>query len=174
MPSKIPAQRLRDIVDNIDYLIADPTLIPEDARQHYSEKIVYLPDTYQPNDSQRPISARPCTRTDEQLPESAFVYCCFNNTYKITPPVFATWMRILRQVERSVLWLLEENPGAVSHLRTEAARSGISPERLVFAKPLPVADHLARHRLADLFLDTFPYNAHRSEERRVGKECRSR
>ena len=146
--------------DYIDYLIADPTLIPEASRQYYSEKIVYLPDSYQVNDSQRLISAKPCARADEGLPDGAFVYCCFNNAYKISPAVFDVWMRVLGRVEGSVLWLLEENPWVAGNLRKEAARRGIAPERLVFAKPLPLAEHLARQRLADLFLDTLPYNAH--------------
>jgi predicted O-linked N-acetylglucosamine transferase (SPINDLY family) len=144
----------------MDYLIADPTLIPEADRRYYSEKIVCLPDSYQVNDSQRAISAKPCARTDERLPESAFVFCCFNKVYKISPAVFDSWMRILGRVEGSVLWLLEENPWAVENLRAEAARRGIAPQRLVFASSLPVDEHLARHRLADLFLDTLPYNAH--------------
>lgn len=143
----------------IDYLLADPTLIPEASRRHYSEKIVYLPDSYQAN-SQRPVSAKPCARQDEGLPETAFVYCCFNNTYKITPTVFDTWMRILSRVEGSVLWLLQENPWAVANLQKEAARRGISPQRIVFARRQPAACHLARQQLADLFLDTSPYNAH--------------
>jgi protein O-GlcNAc transferase len=146
--------------DYIDYLIADATLIPEAAQQYYSEKIVYLPDSYQANDSQRPISTRPCTRTGERLPETAFVYCCFNNANKITPFVFDIWMRIVAQVPGSVLWLLEDLPLAAANLRKQAALRGIAPQRLVFAKPLPLAEHLARIRLADLFLDTFPYNAH--------------
>jgi predicted O-linked N-acetylglucosamine transferase (SPINDLY family) len=146
--------------DYIDYLIADPTLIPEASRQYYSEKIVYLPDSYQVNDSQRLISAKPRARADEGLPDGAFVYCCFNNAYKISPAVFDVWMRVLGRVEGSVLWLLEENPWVAGNLRKEAARRGIAPERLVFAKPLPLAEHLARQRLADLFLDTLPYNAH--------------
>jgi len=144
----------------MDYLIADPTLIPEASRQHYSEKIVYLPDSYQPNDSRRAISARPCFRADEGLPDTAFVFCCFNGAYKITPAVFASWMRILGRVEGSVLWLLEGNPGAVENLRKEAELRGISEKRLVFAGSLSPDEHLARLRLADLFLDTFPYNAH--------------
>jgi predicted O-linked N-acetylglucosamine transferase (SPINDLY family) len=146
--------------DYIDYLIADPTLIPEASRRHYLEKIVYLPDSYQVNDTQRLISAKPCTRADEGLPEAAFVYCCFNNAYKISPEVFDVWMRVLGRVEGSVLWLLEENRWVAGNLRKEAARRGIAPERLVFAKQLPVAEHLARQSLADLFLDTWPYNAH--------------
>ena len=144
----------------MDYLIADPMLIPESSRQHYTEKIVYLPNCYQPNDSQRAISAKPCARAEEGLPETAFVFCCFNKAYKITPAVFDIWMRILGRVEGSVLWLLEDNPRAVENLRKEAMRRGISAERLVFARSLPLDEHLARHRLADLFLDTFPYNAH--------------
>ncbi|MGP8260357.1 MAG: tetratricopeptide repeat protein [Acidobacteriaceae bacterium] len=144
----------------IDYLIADHALIPEVSQRHYSEKIVYLPDSYQVNDSQRPISAKPCTRAGEGLPETAFVFCCFNHSYKISPAVFYIWMRILDRVEGSVLWFLENNPSAVVNLRKEAARRGISPERLVFAKRLPLAEHLARQKLADLFLDTSPYNAH--------------
>jgi predicted O-linked N-acetylglucosamine transferase (SPINDLY family) len=146
--------------DYMDYLIADPTLIPEASQQYYSEKIVYLPDSYQVNDSQRAISAKPCARVDEGLPESAFVFCCFNKTYKISPSVFDIWMRILSRVEGSVLWLLQENPWAVDNLRKEALRRGIDPTRLIFAKSLPVDEHLARQRLADLVLDTLPYNAH--------------
>jgi predicted O-linked N-acetylglucosamine transferase (SPINDLY family)/glycosyltransferase involved in cell wall biosynthesis len=146
--------------DYMDYLIADPTLIPEADRCHYSEKIVYLPDSYQVNDSQRAISPMPCARIEEGLPETAFVFCCFNNIYKISPSVFDIWMRILRRVEGSVLWLLEDNPWAVDNLRKQAARRGIEPQRLIFAKRVPVEQHLARHRLADLVLDTLPYNAH--------------
>ena len=144
----------------VDYLIADDTLIPQASQCHYSEKIVYLPDSYQVNDSQRTISTKPCTRAGEGLPESAFVFCCFNHAYKITPAVFDIWMRILGRVEGSVFWFMENNPWATANLRKEAARRGISPERLIFAKRLPLAEHLARQRLADLFLDTSPYNAH--------------
>jgi len=145
---------------SIDYLIADHTVIPEASQRHYSEKIVYLPDSYQVNDSKRRISASPRTRIEEGLPERGFVYCCFNNNYKITSEVFDIWMRILAQVEGSVLWLLEDNPGAADNLRKEAVRRGIAQERLIFAKRMPLAEHLARHSLADLFLDTFPCNAH--------------
>jgi predicted O-linked N-acetylglucosamine transferase (SPINDLY family)/glycosyltransferase involved in cell wall biosynthesis len=144
----------------IDYLVADPTLIPAASQQHYSEKIVYLPDSYQANDSKRPHTAKPSTRAEEGLLETAFVFCCFNNAYKITPAVFDAWMRILSRVDGSVLWLLEENPAAAANLRKQAAQRGIPPQRLVFAKPLPLPEHLARHALADLFLDTSPYNAH--------------
>jgi predicted O-linked N-acetylglucosamine transferase (SPINDLY family) len=144
----------------IDYLIGDHTVIPEASRRHYSEKIVYLPDSYQVNDSRRSISAKPCTRADEGLPKTGFVYCCFNNNYKITPGMFDIWMRILGRVEHSVLWLYEDNPGASSNLRKEAAARGVAPDRLIFANFRPLVEHLARLRLADLFLDTVPYNAH--------------
>jgi len=146
--------------DYMDYLIADQTVIPKASRQYYSEKIVYLPGSYQCNDSLRAISTKPCTRAAEGLPETAFVFCCFNNSYKIAPEVFDVWMRILGRVEGSVLWLWENKPWASENLRKEAHRRGISPERVIFARTLPLDEHLARHRLADLFLDTFPYNAH--------------
>jgi predicted O-linked N-acetylglucosamine transferase (SPINDLY family) len=146
--------------DYMDYLIADATLIPEASQRYYSEKIVYLPGSYQVNDSKRSISAKPYSRAGEGLPEKSFVFCCFNNNYKITPDVFNRWMRVLGQVEESVLWLLEDNPWASENLRKEAGRRGISSERLIFAQRLPLAEHLARHSLADLFLDTFPCNAH--------------
>lgn len=145
---------------SMDYLIGDRTVIPEKCEQHYSEKVVCLPDSYQVNDSKRLISPNPYTRADEGLPETGFVYCCFNNDYKITPGVFDIWMRILGRVEGSVLWLLEDNVGAGMNLRKEAVRRGISPGRLIFAERKPLSEHLARHRLADLFLDTLPCNAH--------------
>ena len=144
----------------IDYLIADHTLIPEAARQHYSEKIAYLPHSYQVNDSKRPISERVFTRAEAGLPETGFVFCCFNNNYKITPETFDGWMRLLKQVEGSVLWLLEDNASAARNLRQEAQARGVDADRLVFAGRLPLDEHLARHRLADLFLDTLPCNAH--------------
>jgi protein O-GlcNAc transferase len=144
----------------IDYLIADHTLIPEASRRHYSEKIVYLPDSYQVNDSARLISTRPYTRAEEGLPEQGFVYCCFNNNFKITPATYDLWMRILGRVEGSVLWLLEGNPWVEDNLRREAAQRGVAPQRLIFARRLPLAEHLARHSLADLFLDNLPCSAH--------------
>lgn len=146
--------------DYMDYLVADSTLIPESSKRFFKEKIVYLPDSYQVNDSKRPIAAKPFTRLDAGLPEHCFVFCSFNNCYKITPNTYDVWMRILGQVEGSVLWLLEDNPEASANLRQEAARRGISPDRIIFATRLPLDEHLARHRIADLFLDTFPCNAH--------------
>ena len=146
--------------DFIDYVIADRTLIPEDCRQYFSEKIVYLPHSYQVNDRQRPIADKTFSREELNLPGTGIVFCCFNNNQKITPAVFDGWMRILKKVEGSVLWLLEGNPAAARNLRKEAGQRGVNAERLVFAEPMPLAEHLARHRAADLFIDTLPYNAH--------------
>lgn len=146
--------------DYIDYLIADATLIPPGSEAHYAEKIVYLPDSYQVNDRHRRIAEATPTRRDMNLTDAGFVFCCFNNTYKITPKTFDSWMRMLKGVEGSVLWLLNDTPIAVANLRREAEKRGIDGERLVFADRMPLEHHLARHRLADLFLDTLPYNAH--------------
>ena len=144
----------------IDYLIADHILIPEESRQFYTEKIAYLPNSYQVNDRTRQISDRVFTREEFGLPKTGFVFCCFNNNYKITPSTFDGWMRLLKQVEGSVLWLLADNAKAAEHLMQEAVRRGVLSERLIFAKRMNIAEHLARHRLADLFLDTLPCNAH--------------
>jgi len=144
----------------IDYLIADHHVIPADHDRFYSEKIVRLPDAYQVNDSRRPIAEATPTRAEAGLPQSGFVFCCFNSNYKITPEIFAVWMRLLERVPESVLWLLDGNALATRNLRHEATRCGIAADRLVFAPTLPAAEHLARHRLADLFLDTRPVNAH--------------
>ncbi|MDD1607795.1 MAG: tetratricopeptide repeat protein, partial [Methylococcaceae bacterium] len=145
----------------MDYLLADSVIIPPEYRPYYTEKIVYLPNSYMVNDSTRVISNRKFTRTELGLPEQGFVFCCFNHAYKITPSVFAIWMRLLQQIEGSVLWLSESSADAVSNLQREAQARGIAANRLIFAQRLPlVSDHLARHRVADLFLDTLPYNAH--------------
>jgi predicted O-linked N-acetylglucosamine transferase (SPINDLY family) len=146
--------------DFIDYIVADPILIPDDKRQHYSEQIVYLPHTYQPTDNTRVISDKAITREDMGLPDSSFVFCCFNNNYKISPAEFNIWMRLLNSVEGSVLWLLKSNKYAEQNLKRQAEVRGISSERVIFAERAPQAEHLARQRLADLFLDTFNYNAH--------------
>ena len=144
----------------MDYLIADNTLIPQSSRSHYSEKIVYLPHSYQANDAKRHIADNIFTRGKLGLPETGFVFCCFNNNYKITPHGFDGMMRILQQVDGSVLWLLEDNATAAANLRKQAAVRGVDASRLVFAQRLPMGEHLARQRAADLFLDTLPYNAH--------------
>jgi predicted O-linked N-acetylglucosamine transferase (SPINDLY family) len=144
----------------IDYLIADGTLVPQASQQYYSEKIAYLPDSYQVNDRKRVIADRTFTRSELGLPDVGFVFCCFNDSYKITPRTFSGWMRILKEVPGSVLWLLEGDRGAAEHLRKIAEQSGVTAGRLIFARRLPLAEHLARHRSADLFLDTLPCNAH--------------
>ena len=146
--------------DYIEYIIADKTLIPLDAQSCYSEKVVYLPNSYQVNDRGRLISERQFTRLELGLPEDRFVFCCFNNNYKILPATFDGWMRILKAVEGSVLWLLQDNLWAVENLKKEAQKQGIDAKRLVFADRMPLSEHLARHCQANLFLDTFPYNAH--------------
>ena len=145
----------------IDYIIADRLVIPEDQQAHYCEKVVYMPSSYLPNDNKRSISQRVFHREAVGLPSAGFVFCCFNRSYKITPTVFHCWMRILKRVEGGVLWLMVGTTGTADNLRREASGHGIDPKRLVFAERETVmADHLARHRAADLFLDTLPYNAH--------------
>jgi protein O-GlcNAc transferase len=144
----------------IDYLVADHTLVPPESRQHYAERIVYLPHSYQVNDRQRPIADRQFTRAELGLPPAGFVFCCFNNSYKITPDTFAGWMRILKAVAGSVLWLSENNAGTAGNLRREAQARGVNAARLAFAPRMSSPEHLARHRAADLFIDTLPCNAH--------------
>src|SRR5215475_9552329 len=144
----------------MDYIIADEHVIPENNKVFYNEKVVYLPNSYQANDQKKKISSRVFSRAECGLPKMGFVFCCFNNSYKITPDIFDCWVRILKRVEGSVLWLLESNVTAAQNLRMEAKGRGINPERLVFAKHFPLPDHLARLALADLCLDTLPYNAH--------------
>ena len=143
----------------IDYAIADPFVIPPEAEGAYSERIVRLPHCYQPNDRRREV-ADPLARAEYGLPEQAFVFCCFNQTYKITPDIFALWMRLLRAVPGSVLWLLESNAVAKRNLLEAAQQEGIGSDRLILAPKLPNAQHLARYRVADLALDTYPYTSH--------------
>jgi protein O-GlcNAc transferase len=145
----------------IDYIIADRMTIPEENRIHYAEKVVYLPHSYMPNDSKRPIAERTPSRGEAGLPQTGFVFACHNAAHKIGPEMFDVWMRLLHQVEGSVLWLRANNHAATANLRSAANARGVAQERLVFAPRMPsTADHLARLRLADLFLDTLPYNAH--------------
>lgn len=147
-------------LEQIDYLLADRIVLPPELHAHCTEAVVYLPDCYQVTDSTRAIADDTPTRAAAGLPESAFVFCCFNNNYKLAPDIFSIWMRLLQRVPDSVLWLLGDNPAAIRNLRAEAERRGVSSERLVFAPRLGSEEHLARHRQADLFLDTLPYNAH--------------
>jgi protein O-GlcNAc transferase len=154
--------------DWMDYIIADPTVIPQDHFQFYTEQVVWLPDTFQPNayppnENTQASSQRLSTRAECGLPEKGFVFCCFNNTFKITPMVFDRWMRLLRAVPDSVLWLTKPNPTAEANLAKEAELRGVPRERIIFAPRVDtVSEHLARQRQADLFLDTLPYNAHKT------------
>jgi protein O-GlcNAc transferase len=146
--------------DFIDYFISDAVATPPGRETEFTEKVVRLPGSYQVNDNTQPIDERVMPRADAGLPETGFVYCSFNRLGKIDRIVFSTWMEILREVPGSVLWLIGEDRDAEGNLRAQAQALGVASERLVFAAKLPKAEHLARHRLADLFLDTFIYNAH--------------
>jgi protein O-GlcNAc transferase len=146
--------------DMVDYLIADGTVIPPSARCNYAENIVFMPHSYQVNDSKRHIAVVEDNRTDHGLPVVGFVFCSFNNTNKITPEVFAVWMRILKRVPGSVLWMLAANSLVEKNLKVAASNSTVAPERLVFAPRMSLPEHLARHQHAGLFMDTMPYNAH--------------
>ncbi|HVW75948.1 MAG TPA: tetratricopeptide repeat protein [Rhizomicrobium sp.] len=144
----------------MDYILADRIVIPEQDRRFYDEQVVWLPHSYQVNDRKRAIAAQTPDRAALGLPETGFVFCNFNQSYKITPDVFTCWMRVLKSVEASVLWLLSAQPPFQANLRREAERQGIAPDRLIFAPSLPPDQHLARLKQADLFLDSLPYNAH--------------
>jgi protein O-GlcNAc transferase len=144
----------------MDYIIADQCVIPSGHEEFYDEKVIYLPECYQANDNCKGIAPRVFGRAECGLPERGFVYCCFNNSYKITREVFDCWMRILKEVSGSVMWLIEDSASAVSNLKREASMREVDADRLVFAPRMPLSDHLSRHSLADLFLDTLPYNAH--------------
>ena len=146
--------------DYIDYIIADLTIIPQENQKYYSEKIVYLPNSYQVNSRTRPNTDIVFTKNQLGLTKDSFVFCCFNNIYKITPNTFDTWVRILKTVKNSVLLLLESNSTASLNLRNQARYRGLDPNRLIFVKRTNLSEHLARHRVADLFLDTLPCNAH--------------
>lgn len=147
--------------DYMDYLLTDAIVSPPGSESSYSEKLARLPHCFMPYDSQQPISTRSPQRSESGLPEKGFVFCCFNNHHKITPEVFTIWMRLLKSQPTSVLWLSDGSDLLKNNLRREAQARGVSPDRLVFAARVDaMADHLARYRLADLFLDTLPYNAH--------------
>jgi protein O-GlcNAc transferase len=143
--------------DFMDYIIADPFLIPPEHQQFFSEKVAYL-SSYQANDRQSAVAETP-TRMSCGLPDEGIVFCCFNQTYKILPDVFDVWMRLLKAVPGSVFWIFSPNPFAIANLQREAQARGVAPERLIFAERVPLDRHLARLKCADLFLDTLPYNA---------------
>jgi predicted O-linked N-acetylglucosamine transferase (SPINDLY family) len=142
--------------DFLDYILADATVLPMNQQRFYDEKIIHLPDSYQANDDRRVIAPDTPSRAEAGLPADGFVYCCFNNAYKITPEIFTSWMRIMAAVPGSVLWLLANDSDSIARLRGAAEAQGVDATRLVFGPSLPSAQHLARHRLADLFLDTLP------------------
>ena len=143
-----------------DYIIADRVLVSECEINNYLEKIIFLPNCYQPNDSKKIISDCKKTKRDFNLPLNSFVFCSFNNTYKIQPDLFKIWLNILIRKPDSVLWLIDDNPTAVLNLKNFAACNRVNPDRIIFARRTNLSEHLARHKHADLFLDTFPYNAH--------------
>ena len=146
-----------------DYIIADPIVIPDRHRIHYAERVVYLPHTYMPNDRTRQILPKPPSRSEAGLPTTGFVFACHNSEFKISPEIFDIWMRLLKSVDDSVLWLKSPHPSALVNLRREAGARGIASQRLIFGPHVAQPkDHLARLQLADLFLDTLPYNAHAS------------
>ncbi len=147
-------------IDYMDYLIADNVVIPKTSYQFYNEKIISLPHSYQINDSKRPELKRTITRQECGLPEGAFVFCCFNNIYKITPETFKRWMRVLKRVPNSVMWFYYNFPEGPENLKREAQALGVDASRLIFSPYIKMADHIERNVLADLFLDSLPYNAH--------------
>jgi predicted O-linked N-acetylglucosamine transferase (SPINDLY family) len=144
---------------HMDYILADHEVIPDQYQKCFQEKIAYIPNCFQICDRQRAISEKGITRTEFGLPEKAFIFCNFNNSYKITPNVFSSWCHILQRVHGSVLWLFESNKNIAKNLSREAEHHGVSASRLIFSGVLPIPEYLARYKLADLFLDTFPYNA---------------
>ena len=146
--------------DFIDYIFVDRVLVPPDQQAFFAEKLVHLPECYLPSDTTRPIADPGLPRSAYGLPEHGFVFACLNNSYKITPPIFAIWMRLLKAVGGSVLWVRADNEWMLKNLRREAQEQGVAPDRLVAAGRCPLPEHLARFRLADLFLDTLPYTAH--------------
>jgi predicted O-linked N-acetylglucosamine transferase (SPINDLY family) len=154
----------------IDYLIADSFIVPPGQENHYAERVLRLPHCYQPNDRKRTI-ANTLDRSAYGLPERGFVFCAFNQAYKITPDIFACWMSLLRKAPDSVLWLLADNRWATDNLKRAAQGHGIDPARVIFARKVPLAEHLARYRAADLALDTFPYGSHTTASDALWSGC---
>lgn len=148
--------------DKMDYIIADKTVIPEKNKKFFSEKIIYLPNSYQPSEKDRTFSEKSFTKQILNLPKDEFIFCCFNTIKKILPNIVKLWVEILNKVPKSVLWLLTDNENAKKNLIVEFEKKKIKPQRIIFGNKVPIKDHLARIKFADLFLDTFPYNAHTS------------
>ncbi len=145
---------------SIDYIIADKVVIPDENKKFYSEKIIYLPNSYQPNSKKIQVSNKKFFKKDFNLPENKFIFCCFNQHQRISPKIFNIWMNILNKNSNSVLWLLKDNNYSKKNLIFEANKKGIPSNRIIFCERLPIKDHLERIKLADLFLDTYPYSAH--------------
>jgi protein O-GlcNAc transferase len=146
--------------DFMDFIIADPIVIPPRNEKFFVEKIIRLPNCYQPNDANKVVSNNIYSREEIGIPSKDFVYCCFNNSFKILPDIFEAWINILNKTPQSVLWLIEDNHWATTNLKNAVEKKGIDSSRLIFSPRITIHEHLARHRLADLFLDTLPYNAH--------------
>ena len=146
--------------DKIDYIIADKTVIPEKNKKFFSEKIIYLPKSYQPSEKKRALSEKNFTKKNLNLPENQFIFCCFNSNKKILPNILKLWANILTQIPKSVLWLLSDNENSKKNLKREFEKKNIDPKRIIFCEKAPISEHLSRIKHADLFLDTFPYNAH--------------
>jgi len=146
--------------DFFDYMLADKVIIPLEDRKYYAEKIIYMPDTHQINNNKQVVSPKKFSRHDFELPEKSFVYCCFNGTYKIEPKVFSSWMRILKKIKGSVLWLVDSDLVTTANLRKEAVKRGVNPKRLIFTPIISESENLARHRLADLYLNTRIFNGY--------------
>lgn len=144
----------------MDYIVADKIIINEENKNYFTEKIIYMPNSYQANDRKLDYFLKEFTKKDLQLPENNFIFCCFNSNTRILPETFKVWMEILKKVDQSVLWLIENNETAKINLKLTAKKEGINFDRIIFSKPLPFNQHLARIKLSDLFLDTWPYNAH--------------
>jgi len=144
----------------IDYVIADKILIPTNSQQHYSEKIIYLPNSYQANDTKTIISEKIFSKEEFGLPKNSFIFCSFNACYKILPTTFDVWMKILKRVDNSILWLLADDIEIIKNIKEETIKRGIDPERIIFAKRLTLSEHLSRQKLANLFIDTFPCTGH--------------
>jgi protein O-GlcNAc transferase len=143
-----------------DYIIADKIILPKEFEKNYSEKVLHLPNCYQPNQTNREISKKNFRKEDFNLPKDSFVFGCFNNSYKITPNIFNCWMKILKKSENSVLWLLQTNNIGRENLKKESIKNGVDSKRIIFTDRVSVEEHLRRIGLIDLFLDTYPYNAH--------------
>ena len=145
-----------------DYIIADKIIIPETKKNNYSEKVIYLNNCYQPNIDKREISNKILKKSDFNLPNNKVIYCNFNTSYKITPEIFKTWMEILKEVTNSIFWIYSNNKSTEKNLKKEVIANNIDPSRIIFARRVDIREHLNRIKLADIFLDTYPYGAHTS------------